>query len=665
MNARGDHAEIEGKPWTYDYSKAVRLSDVVMKGGITSGVVYPLAVCEIARAHRLRNIGGTSAGAIAASAAAAAEYGRHSGTGGFRLFAQQPEWLGEGTHLLDLFQPQPRTRRVYRVFLSALAGTTVPGRILRSIWAILTAYWWAAILGAALGAFTLVALLMSSSVRFPWAAFPSAVLLIVVGALLGGLAALVWSFMRNVPPNRFGLCTGYARGSARGTPPLTHWLADLFDQLAGRPTTGRPLTFGDLMAGPNGMGTPTAPDINLRMITTNLSQGTPYRLPFDTRTWFFDPEVFREYFPPRVVQHLVDAANAEIEALLADASPWSRYEMRRLLHKAVGPGLLPLPAAEHLPVVVATRFSLSFPALLSAVPLHVIDYTIEGNDEADRRWRDWLREHRDDWERLHLLEPRAWPSTPQVSFTPTTSWFSDGGITSNFPLPLFDGPIPRWPTFGINLTPFPPNQPDLDVWLPKGNDEGVEAEMREMPVEPGFKAVLAFAHSIIDTMQNWSDNAQTHVPGFRDRVAQVRHTDKEGGLNLNMEKEAIVLMADRGRRAGKALVDQFSSSPPADTRLTWDNHRWVRLRTLLGRVEELGVGFVRAYADTEQDPLYAELIDRAVGHAPYEIGRQQADLARTIAHKLGEIVEATITFDSSLIADAPRPVPDMKVRPRI
>ena len=50
--------------------------DLIMKGGITSGIVYPLAITEIAKAFRLRSIGGTSAGAIAAAAAAAAELGR-------------------------------------------------------------------------------------------------------------------------------------------------------------------------------------------------------------------------------------------------------------------------------------------------------------------------------------------------------------------------------------------------------------------------------------------------------------------------------------------------------------------------------------------------------------------------------------------------------------
>ena len=76
--------------------------DLVMKGGITSGVVYPLAIVEIAKAFRLRSIGGTSAGAIAAAAAAAAELGRQrhiagelkSDPDGFGQLAGLPAFLG-------------------------------------------------------------------------------------------------------------------------------------------------------------------------------------------------------------------------------------------------------------------------------------------------------------------------------------------------------------------------------------------------------------------------------------------------------------------------------------------------------------------------------------------------------------------------------------------
>jgi len=53
--------------------------DLVLKGGITSGVVYPAAIAALSAHYRLRSIGGASAGAIAAAAAAAAEVGRDSG----------------------------------------------------------------------------------------------------------------------------------------------------------------------------------------------------------------------------------------------------------------------------------------------------------------------------------------------------------------------------------------------------------------------------------------------------------------------------------------------------------------------------------------------------------------------------------------------------------
>jgi hypothetical protein len=50
-----------------------------MKGGITSGVVYPTAGVELAARYTLKSIGGTSAGAIAAGFFAAAERRRSIG----------------------------------------------------------------------------------------------------------------------------------------------------------------------------------------------------------------------------------------------------------------------------------------------------------------------------------------------------------------------------------------------------------------------------------------------------------------------------------------------------------------------------------------------------------------------------------------------------------
>lgn len=62
------------------YLEADRICDLVMKGGITSGVVYPPAIDRISKRFWLSGIGGTSAGAIAAALAAAAELSRRKVT---------------------------------------------------------------------------------------------------------------------------------------------------------------------------------------------------------------------------------------------------------------------------------------------------------------------------------------------------------------------------------------------------------------------------------------------------------------------------------------------------------------------------------------------------------------------------------------------------------
>ena len=53
--------------------------DLVMRGGIASGLVYPHAIAKLAEVYDFRSIGGTSVGAIAAAGAAAAGIGRQNG----------------------------------------------------------------------------------------------------------------------------------------------------------------------------------------------------------------------------------------------------------------------------------------------------------------------------------------------------------------------------------------------------------------------------------------------------------------------------------------------------------------------------------------------------------------------------------------------------------
>src|SRR4051794_18834054 len=100
-----------------------------MKGGITSGVVYPGAVLSLAERYRFRSIGGTSAGAIAAALVAAAEHRRRDGdAGGFAALADLPAELGADVDgrpfMLQLFQADPPTRRLF----GALVGFLRHGR---------------------------------------------------------------------------------------------------------------------------------------------------------------------------------------------------------------------------------------------------------------------------------------------------------------------------------------------------------------------------------------------------------------------------------------------------------------------------------------------------------------------------------------------------------
>jgi hypothetical protein len=55
-----------------------------------------------------------------------------------------------------------------------------------------------------------------------------------------------------------------------------------------------PLTFGDL----------AADGIDLRMVTTCLSQGSPYEMPWNARSFFFDENTWRKLFPDEIVDWL-------------------------------------------------------------------------------------------------------------------------------------------------------------------------------------------------------------------------------------------------------------------------------------------------------------------------------------------------------------------------
>ena len=99
----------------------LRECDLVMKGGTTSGVVYPPAIKLIGDAYRLRSVGGSSAGAMAAAIAVAAEYRRQTSpnrddTSGFAEVAALSDELG--ADLTRFLQPSKELAPLYDAFIT-------------------------------------------------------------------------------------------------------------------------------------------------------------------------------------------------------------------------------------------------------------------------------------------------------------------------------------------------------------------------------------------------------------------------------------------------------------------------------------------------------------------------------------------------------------------
>jgi hypothetical protein len=462
-----------------------RKCDLVMKGGITSGVAYGGVLIALGREFRLAGIGGTSAGAIGAAIAAAAEYRRQSGgPSSFAELLQRPAYeLATPGFMTSLVQAEPAARPALRAGLALLRQRRAPWRRgLSALRILVWSRWWAALAPALAGGGATFAVVRADA---PVAIEVSLLVLLwlfVLGLAVAIPVALVARATRRLLEDAeygFGMCTGMPpKGSKR--PAITSWLHDTIQQVAGRPLDA-PLTFADL----------AAHEIELAMVTTDLGAARAVRLPLrrEQRYWF-DLRELGKLFPPAVLAHLK-----------AVSEP--------------GPdGLRELPHAE-LPVVVAVRMSLSVPVLFSSVPLH---------PEPGRR-----------------------------------SWFTDGGVTSNFPISLFDAWLPSRPTFGIDMRPFPLRGGTPD----RRAAERVFLPAAEGPVPPRWDDVTGVAtlvQQVVDAVQNWRDSAQAELDGFRDRVCVLRLGEGEGGLHLDMDAMTLRQLVNDGREAGRRLTERFGDA---------------------------------------------------------------------------------------------------------
>ncbi|WP_394616252.1 patatin [Lentzea sp. JNUCC 0626] len=565
-----------------------RYCDLTMRGGTTSGVVYPLAVASLARHYEFKQIGGASAGAIAAGFTAAAERGRAAG--GFDKLAGLIDWFTSGSgaerwRMAQLFQPAEKTRALYRIVVASMQKRETTGRsaitclffallgavglrakavlgLMALLWLggpVLYSGWlapagypgWLAVAVSVVALACLVIVVWPLRSSLPWPAAVFALVPLVLGLAFSrhyataAIVVLVWLVLTLAAVSALIVTYGYAmqrflKDNARSihfglVPGTGDYRPSWLDRMAGVPrSTGVPPLadwiadqLDDLAGTDEALTFGDLGDINLVLMTTDLSEGRPYRLPFKEE-WQYCEECLGYVLPARVVEQLDGSVTF-------DKCP---------LHEHMP--LRALPERDRLPVVLAVRMSLSFPGLIAAVPL------CRGG-------------------RVH--------------------WFSDGGITSNFPIHFFDALLPRWPTFGLSLQPYPAGD-TTDVWLPEQDASASGTHYAALNSMPRFLV------SILDTFLDWRDTMQSALPGYRGRIAHVRQSDDEGGSNLFMPPDTIKRLAERGQKAGDLLRERFEQQQNTD------RYRWIRLRMALREYQELGV------QAADREALYDDLLAR-------------------------------------------------------
>lgn len=543
--------------------------DLIMKGGITSGVVFPKALVALSRQYRFRSIGGTSAGAIAAVVAAAAEYCRQTkgDNSGFDKIAALPQDLGQ--NLGGLFQPSPKLAPLFELGLAALEGKASAVALLRR--KLLPARWLVA-----------AATLPGIAVMFmaPWAGNPLGIgLAILLGLLIAavGVAALVVRRVARegvllaglvtdeLPKEDFGLCPGRWQSDPEKLG-FTDWIHAQIQDVAGK--KGRPpLTLGELKKS----------KIEVAAVTTDLSSQRPYQLPIKLGVHYFSVSEFRELFPCDVVDYLV----ANSDCLKDGFTENGKTDLRAL------------PPHDDWPLLLLARMSLSFPFLIRAVPLYRYDYTLRRPEDRKRN-------------------------------PVKRCLFSDGGITSNFPIHFFDGWLPSRPTFGISLSDYDlAHYPFWSRLLWRRN-----AASRAALKVGRIDSLPAFIFAMFDSARNWQEMLQSQLHGYSDRIVEIRLDSTEGGLNLKMDPQVVSGIADLGGRAGEKIVRRFD----------FQEHRWRRAVSMLYRASEQLIVF----GDREEQLKYTELIDT---YQPKSFGNIANDPAQrkeysTLVRDLAEIGRA-------------------------
>jgi len=276
---------------------------------------------------------------------------------------------------------------------------------------------------------------------------------------------------------------------------------------------------------------------------------------------FFREADLESYFPAPVITHLL--AHSEAYRPKSSSDPPASETTRDYRE---------LPT-DRLPIVVAARLAMSFPLLISAVPLWAIDY-----------------------------------EAPMASRGLSRCWMSDGGLCSNFPIHLFDSFVPRWPTFGISLQKRGKYHPNRLFWLPNKHYQGGGDTWDRFAESKGTLGPLTgFLVSLWLAAWRWNDMTMMRIPGVRDRVVRIFLEEDEGGVNIKMPKKGIQdLTTKYGKPAAAAFIKKFA----VDESPGWPEHSWVRFNVLLTALRKRVEGITSAmHWDRHTQPLDKAIAD--------------------------------------------------------